>query len=398
MKVIIIGSGHYVTGQNVLLGKQATDKDIGVILPVVVQLYNVGIVSEIEVVGRNGTKIDRTIRAWKDRFGDSNININTYPPLNVVDECAYNKTISKSKADTVALIAVPDRMHKEVIMSCIKSNINFFVVKPAVIRLNEYLDLVKYADQNNVLGYVDYHKIFDDQNIMLKNDIDKGLYGSIQHIYSIQTQKRSMLTIYSDEIRGNKSFNVNHYLGSHYIHLTAYLTLGTPISVRAVGQKGVCSKLYNNDCYDLIQTQVEWISSKGEKYISYHVAGWNDPNESPTMSRQKYQLIGTNGSVDANQDYRGLSKNIEGEGYSTPNPHYFNIQESPDIEGNFVSQYGARSIETFIKLMKECLSGNKNTENIINRLPTLSESLHVTKILDAADCSLRDKSSIIIID
>mgnify|MGYP006120475491 CR=1 FL=1 len=51
-------------------------------------------------------------------------------------------------------------------------------------------------------------------NSLLKNND----FGNIQYISSIQTQKKLMRDVYENELSQNINFNVNHYIGCHYIH------------------------------------------------------------------------------------------------------------------------------------------------------------------------------------
>ena len=127
-------------------------------------------------------------------------------------------------------------MHFEVIKECIQRNIPFFIVKPALVRLKEFYQIVDFKPPN-LLGMVDYHKVYDEANLIINDDLRNNKYGKIHHISSLMTQRRSMLEIYSRWLKQNNT-NINHYLGSHYIQLTGFLTNAIPIDVRATCQYG----------------------------------------------------------------------------------------------------------------------------------------------------------------
>ena len=109
--------------------------------------------------------------------------------------------------------------------------------------------------------------MFDDANILLHDDINSGAYGKIQHISSLMSQRRDMIKIYERWLRQNPLININHYLGSHYIHMTGYLTGAVPIDVRATQQFGFIQNTYHIDVADTIQTRVHWRASDGSTFI-----------------------------------------------------------------------------------------------------------------------------------
>jgi len=391
LNIVIIGSGHYATGLSTLSGHTPTDKDCGVLFPSAVYLRAQGWIDRIAVCSRDGGKfgsIRSHMSSWSAKSGlDSSFE--AFPSENIIDSSAYLKALDEMPRPCAALIAVPDDTHLDVMLACAQRNIPFFVVKPAVTKLSDFYR-IKSAMRDGLLGMVDYHKVYDEANLLLLKDISEGTYGNIHHISSLLTQRRDMVRVYERWLRASPSINVNHYLGSHYIHMTGFLTGAEPIDVRATQQFGFIREHYGLEIADTIQTSVRWRACNGHVFCSHHIAGWTDPSESESMTYQQMHLLTENGHIFSDQRFRGTQKTLVNIGSQVPNPYFFNL--SPNLLGgwNLESQYGFRSIATFVKL---ALLKSHAVGNI--RLPTIADSEYVTAILEAADLSIASGSKII---
>ena len=392
LNAIVIGSGHYVCGETTLTGLKETDKDFGVILPSLLYLRQNLRIREIFVVGQNGNKFRRIrdkIRTWEKEMG-WDVSLNTFPEADVNDSKAYLYALERIPRPAVALIALPDHLHYEVMLACIEQKIPFLVVKPAVIRLKEFYTLKKKLQESKVFAMVDYHKVYDEVNLSLLQDILENKYGIIYHMNSLMTQRRDMLSVYERWFRENPQYNVNHYLGSHYIHLTGFLTKAIPLTVRATAQKGFAEKKYRAPIADTIQTHIIWHSPEGYNFSSYHIAGWNDPEKTEAMTYQELHILCENGHIFSDQKYRGTRKILNDIDISVPNPYFFNFTQKLVGGWNLPLKYGYQSIEQFITLVQ-----NPTLQAECLRLPTFEESESVTAILEAADLSLAEDSRIV---
>lgn len=394
INVLIIGNGHYATGSTVLEGKKETDKDFGVILPSVLELRKQGFVDKIYLAARRGSKFPELrakLKLMNEKFGwDTNITF--FPEDEEVKDNAYKDALKTTPKPTAVIIATPDYLHKETILESIKFKNHFLVVKPAVTKLKDWEETVEQQKKTGVLGLVDYHKVYDEANLILKEDYEKNKYGDIQHIFTKMTQRRDMLKIFGGWIGGEN--NVNHYLGSHYIHLVGFITKATPLNVRATCQFGIAKKEYNIDTPDLIETQIAWRAKNGTNFMSYHIAGWADPSETSGMTYQEVHIIGTNGHVESDQRYRGFETTLCQKGQNIINPYFFYLNKGIDGNLDLEGKYGFKSIKTFVKsaLLVENGCDIDSFEGI---LPTIKESRNVTAIIEAADRSIQNNSSIV---
>lgn len=392
INVLIIGNGHYATGLTPLEGK--TDKDFGVILPSVLELRRQGLIGQVAIAGKNGskfTRLEKKIKAMSKKFcWDDRIAF--YPKNNKTDKKAFAKALNDIPKPLAVIIAVPDFLHKSMILTSIKRGGHFLVVKPAVTKLSDLKEIMAAQKKHKVLGLVDYHKAYDEANLILKEHYRDGTYGDLQHIFSKITQRRDMAKIFGQWI-GRQGHNVNHYLNSHYIHLVHFITGANPLTVRTLGQTGLLKKEGLNS-YDLIETQIEWEAQNKTKFVSYHLAGWNDPSETASMTYQEIHLIGTKGHVESDQRFRGYESTLVDQGQRIINPYFFYLNCGIDGSFDLDSKYGFKSIKTFIKSAIEAENGRALT-SFENGLPTIKDSLKVTAILEAADQSLNNQSRVI---
>jgi D-galacturonate reductase len=93
------------------------------------------------------------------------------------------------------------------------------------------------------------------------------------------------------------------------------------------------------------------------------------------------------GELQVDQAHRGYSTATEDAGYASLNPLF--MRYIP-LDGKFVGQdcYGYRSIEKFIDAALNIVQGYTTSESFDSTLPTVSQTLQTTAILQAGRLSL----------
>jgi predicted dehydrogenase len=393
INVLIIGNGHYSTGSTVLEGKKETNTDFGVVLPAILELKKQGYVDKVYLAAKNGFKYNNLgdkIKLLNEKFGwDTSIEF--FPNKNEIDEKAYLAALKSLPKPGAVIIATPNHLHKEMMLKTIEAGHHFLIVKPPLTCLKDYKEVVDQLNQTTILGMVDYHKIHDEPNLILREQCSQKEYGRIQHIFSKMTQKRDMLEIFGEWF--GKETNVNHYIGSHYIHLTEFITGAVPIEVRSTCQYGLIEEEYGIKTPDLIETQILW-EKEGYNFSSYHIAGLSDPSGTSAMTHQEIQIIGTNGHVRSDQKNRGFERVLSSKCPESINPNFFYINKDIDGRVNLEGKYGFKSIKIFIKSVLEIENG-ADIDKFEKILPTLRNSKNIIAILNAADISISKGSSIV---
>ena len=387
MNSLIIGAGHYATGENSLTGLKETDKDFGVILPSLLALQHYKLIDNIGIVARSKPKVQIAIAKFgvlAETYG-WNPDITVFGTENDSEESDYIKALDSMEKPFNVFVVTPNRTHFEILKECLKRGIDCFVVKPAVSSLADLNELISLQKQYRGKCFVDYHKLFDPANLMLRQEM-KNCLEDLYQISSVMTQRSDMKEIFKNEIKLDPSFNANWYIGCHYIQLVASITKAKPIDVRSIGFGEISKE--NSSNYDLIETSITWRTQSGHTFSSNHLAGWGDPSNAPSMSTQKINVITKNSRIYSNQDYRGVEVQKEGKDLSRPNPFFFRLPQVDEGLSGWESNYGFRSIRSFLDFSK----GVSFKEGWI---PTLEDSIIVTRILEAADSSLKSGSKVI---
>jgi len=393
LNVLIVGNGHYATGSTVLEDKNETITDFGIILPSILELKKQGLVDKIFLAAKNGFKYNKLLEKTKlmnKKFGwDTSMKF--YPNKDEIDEKAYLKALKDLPKPGAVIIATPNHLHKEMILKTIEAGHHFLIVKPPLTNLKDYQEVMVQMNKTKLLGMVDYHKIHDEPNLILREQCSHNEYGQIQHIFSKMTQRRDMLEIFGEWF--GKETNVNHYIGSHYIHLTEFITGAIPLEVRSTCQYGLIEEEYGMKTPDLIETHIIW-EMGAHKFSSYHIAALSDPSGTSAMTHQEIQIIGTNGHVRSNQKNRGFERVLSTKCPESINPNFFYINKDINGKVNLEGKYGFKSIKTFIKSVLEIINGS-NIDKFEKIYPTLRNSKNTIAILEAGDISIANNSSIV---
>jgi predicted dehydrogenase len=386
LNVIVLGTGHYVTGETVLKPETRTDKDQGVIFPSLLYLRKIGLVGEISIAGQSSAKLEKIASSLEHDTLVEGVDksFRAFAGTNSIEEA-----LGSCSGQTAVIIALPDHLHVDAMLRCLEESLPFLIVKPAVTKLNDfYKVLSKIPD--DYLALVDYHKVFDQANLIIRDTVHSGEIGDIQFVSSVMSQRESMLEIYGRWLSSDSPPNVNHYLGSHYIHLTSKLLGGVPTQVRATQQMGRASNIFGSHVADRIQSHVLWKRPDGAEAASFHSAGWIDSPFSASMTRQEIEVFGSKGSIKSDQGYRGIEVSTEVSPPSRPNPYFFGLNKSLFGAWNPTGLYGYQSITSFVSA---ALDQDSLTQH--NWLPHLRDSEAVTAVLEAADLSLANGSSVI---
>ncbi len=381
-----MGAGHYVTGFTRLSSVTPTDKDHGVILPSLLALQHQNIVGDIFLAVRDTEKMRQHLKQQKEFFArfdwKPRIHLVKISEGNIVT--GISQIIATLPDNLVGFVALPNYLHYEAISAFLIFGKNVFVVKPAVIETSDLRSLEQLEHENGARVYVDYHKLFDPINLEIRSWLANQ---RITGFSSWMTQRIDMLDIYSETFTSDSKFNVNHYLGCHYIHLVSSLSGAKPLKVRAQGELGLAvEKLGIPYVFDSISTTIIWKNADASTFTSEHHAGWTDPPGSPSMTTQRITVDTDRLRFVSDQGRRGLDVSFGGS-TKNPNPDFFRIPDPGEGPSGWRSNYGFRSIAFFLEDFTSSAS-----KKVGQWIPSLEDSRVVTQVLELADRSLSQGS------
>ena len=383
MNILVVGAGMYVTGRHTS-GPGSALGSIG-------ELSKTLNIDSITVVSKSESSLNDVIRS-RDII-NKELNIDVSIEFIALGDDSLNKLQDIISLNTYhcAIVALPDHLHYSFGKLLIENKIHCFFVKPLTPTLVESLDLVSLQRKNKVLGVVDFHKRYDEVNLVIKDIINKCDIGSPLSATVEYSQKIEMPTkVFSDWIENS---NVFQYLGVHYVDMIYFLTSYKPEKAMAVGTYGILQEK-GIDTYDSIHATIVWYNKAymEQKMVTQFSTSWIDPSTSSAMSDQKYTIIGTKGRIESNQKHRGVEVTTESEGIQSINP-YFSKYLDNTTGGKTYSGYDFKSISQFLTDVNQVLKDIVFDKTIIQFRPTLEDTLPTSSVIDAVNKSLIDNSN-----
>jgi UDP-2-acetamido-3-amino-2,3-dideoxy-glucuronate N-acetyltransferase len=136
----------------------------------------------------------------------------------------FNDILTSKEINSV-IIATPANTHFEIAKKCLLHNKHVLVEKPITLISDEAKELVKIANDNNLILMVGHVLLYHPAILEMKNNIDNGKIGKLQYIYS---NRLNLGTIRSEE-------NILWSFAPHDISLMQFFTNSQPIEVSARG-------------------------------------------------------------------------------------------------------------------------------------------------------------------
>ena len=226
----------------------------------------------------------------------------------------YLDLIEYAKPDAIT-IATPDHLHFKVVMDCLDKKIPSLVEKPFSTKVEEAKKMAEKAKQNNIFLQIDFHKRYDPYHIDLKMRIVQGELGKIQYGYCWMEDTLDVGT----KIIGKKAWENTGspawFLSIHQIDLTYWLMgCPKPLKVYANGFKGKLKSM-GIDIYDSIKSNVMFDNGVVITYDSCVIL----PNTHEALVHQGVKMVGTEGFMEVDSQYRGARGCTTIKGMETPN-------------------------------------------------------------------------------
>ena len=358
----------------------------GTVLPTLMQAQTQGTIGDIFVAATNRDSI-ATLQTKLDELNarlGTHINLKGYPTSEVRNPFAYRQALEDLPRPGCAIVVVPDHLHAAITSDVINAGLHTLVVKPLTPTLKEAQELIELADTHDVYGAVEFHKRWDESNLLLRQTLADGRLGEVRYITVEYSQRRMVRDIFDSWL---DQTNIFQYLGVHYVDLIYFLTRARPLRVLATGQPDA-SGASDRPGADSIQALVEWKDpSNGGRFVSTIATNWIDPDTTSAMSDQKITVVGTKGRYLLDQKNRGAQLVTQQGGVEDVNPYF--SQQYVGNDGNFgVHGYGPRCITQFLRDVGDLTANKVQRQDLIPIRPSFSECLTSTAVIEAVNQSL----------
>jgi predicted dehydrogenase len=358
----------------------------GTVLPTLMQAQTQGLIGEILVAATT----ERSIYALQQKLGELNgrmgtqVQVRGYPAGAERDPLAYRQALAELTHPGCAIVAVPDHLHASITSDVIRARVHPLVVKPLTPTLGEAQGLVELADKHNVYGAVEFHKRWDETNLLLRQALSDSRLGNVRYVAVEYSQRRMMRNVFESWLDHT---NIFQYLGVHYVDLIYFLTGARPVRALATGQPGFGGN-HSPPGHDAIQALIEWEDPPTKRrFVSNIVTNWIDPDCTSAMSDQKITVVGTRGRYQIDQKHRGAQLVTQQGGVEDINPYFSQIYAGAD--GNIgVHGYGPRSIMQFLTDVRDLAAGRRKRQDLVWSRPSFQDCLTSTAVTEAVNRSL----------
>jgi predicted dehydrogenase len=267
-------------------------------------------------------------------------------PPDEVHPDLFREVIARMPPRNIVVVAVPDQLHFDVIMTALVAGQHVCTVKPLVLKAGEACAVEREARARGLLVGIDFHKRFDDRSLMARMRYREGRFGAFRLGSACLLEK----WYYRDSNFQNWCTSENSdaftYVGCHYVDLVHFITGLLPASVSVYGIRD----RYPNGNEGFLWTDARIIWDNGACLNVQNALGF--PDAAPGTNTQGLTMYcagpDAGGLLSHSDQYRGLKYSyIDPVEYAEPSPDYF---QYVDLGGPGLVPvgYGYRSLEHII--------------------------------------------------
>jgi len=200
----------------------------------------------------------------------------------------YKEMLEKSDFDAVSIVT-PDFLHGDISVACAEAGKHMLIEKPIATSREDVHRIVEAANKNKVRVMVDLHNRWNPPFVAVKQAIDAGELGDLQHAYF---KLNDIKWVGTDMLSWTAKSSIMWFLGSHSVDTLRWLFHDEVTRVYSVSNRGVMDALgvHTEDTY---LTTLEF--SKGT--IAHMENSWIAPNGNPNLNDIKFSIVGEKGQV-----------------------------------------------------------------------------------------------------
>jgi len=274
----------------------------------------------------------------------------------------------------VLAVATPDHLHTRPILDSLAAGAHVITEKPMCLDIAEADQIIELARAKNRVVAVDMHKRYDPDHLRVRNDIAKRigepLYGT--------AYLEEPLEVSTSTFKWVEQSDPFSYVGPHWVDLIYHYYKSKPVSLTAVGQK---KRLVRDgiNAYDAVQVRVDFANGMS---INFH-NNWITPSDFEGPVNQGHEIVGTDGKVESDQQYRGFRWWNQGGGSRTSNNHFTRDVKRPNGSPAYVG-YGVDSLIAGLVAICRMQFLGESRDAVAEIYPTAEDARIVVAIVHAA--------------
>lgn len=320
----------------------------------------------VAVATRSETSAKRAQAQFKEWTG--------HEPKPYFGEAPWEDVIRDFPDLDVIAVATPDDLHTPVVLAALNAGVHVITEKPMCLSIDEADQIVELAREKGLIVAVDMHKRYDPDHLRIRDDIAAQIGDPIYG----QAYLEEPLEVSTSTFKWVEKSDPFSYVGPHWTDLIYHYYRSKPVSLTAVGQK---KRLIRDgiDAYDAVQVRVDF-----ENGMSIHFHNnWITPDDFEGPVNQGHEIVGTDGKVESDQQYRGFRFWKNGGGSRTSNNHFTRDVKRPDGSHAYIG-YGVDSITVALTAVCRVKFMGESRDDVAEIYPTAEDGRITVAIVDAA--------------
>jgi predicted dehydrogenase len=289
-------------------------------------------------------------------------------------ETPWHDILRDSPDLDVLAVATPDHLHAQPILAALEKSAHVITEKPMCLDIAEADQIIELAVKEHRVVAVDMHKRYDPDHLRIRDDIQKRigepLYGT--------AYLEEPLGVSTSTFKWVEQSDPFSYVGPHWVDLIWHYYHSKPVSLTAVGQKRRLVREGIN-AYDAVQVRVDFANGMS---INFH-NNWITPKDFEGPVNQGHEIVGADGKVESDQQYRGFRWWNAGGGSRTSNNHFARDVKRPDGSQAYVG-YGVDSIIAGLVAICRMKFLGESRDAVADIYPTAEDARIVVAIVHAA--------------
>jgi len=320
----------------------------------------------VAVATRSESSAKKAAAAFKDITG--------HEPRAFHGDEPWNEILAAFPDLDVMAVATPDHLHTQPILAALAHGVHVLTEKPMCLSIQESDEIIAAAQEKNLIVAVDMHKRYDPDHLRIRDDIQNRigppLYGT--------AYLEEPLEVSTSTFKWVESSDPFSYVGPHWTDLIWSYYKSKPVSLTAVGQK---KRLVRDgiNAFDAVQVRVDFDNGMS---ISFN-NNWVTPADFEGPVNQGHEIVGADGKVESDQQYRGFRWWNVGGGSRTSNNHFTREVERPDGSKGYIG-YGVDSLTVGLVAICRVKFANESRDAVAELYPTAEEARITCAIVDAA--------------
>jgi predicted dehydrogenase len=274
----------------------------------------------------------------------------------------------------VVAVATPDPLHTPVILAALNNRSHVVTEKPMCLSIHEADQIIALARRHDLIVAVDMHKRYDPDHLRIREDI-KNRIG--EPLYGVACLEEP-LQVATGTFKWVEQSDPFTYVGPHWVDLIWHYYHSKPVSLTAIGQKKRLARDGIN-AYDAVQVRVDYANGMS---IHFH-NNWITPPDFEGPVNQGHEIVGTDGKVESDQQYRGLRFWHQGGGSRTANTHFTREVSRPDGSTAYVG-YGVDSLTASLAAICRRKFWDEKREALAAIYPSAEDARITVAIVHAA--------------